>query len=127
MGEFDVAFSYGCIIIAVFIYGTNFIPVKKVATGDGLFFQLVVTMYIWTIGIAMCFIRNSFNFQLLPMLGGFLWATGNLCKVPIIKTIGIGMGQIIWATTNCLVGWAIARFGMFGARAQVREYYHICK
>ena len=58
---------------------------------------------------------------MLPMLGGFLWATGNLCKVPIIKCIGIGMGQIIWATTNCVVGWAIARFGLFGGHAQVRK------
>lgn len=31
------------------------------------------------------------------------------------------MGQIIWATTNCVVGWAIARFGLFGGQAQVRK------
>ena len=64
---------------------------------------------------------------MLPMLGGFLWATGNLCKVPIIKCIGIGMGQIIWATTNCVVGWAIARFGLFGGQAQVRKSEDITK
>jgi len=115
----EFAVAYCCIGIAVLIFGTNFIPVKKVATGDGIFFQLIVTIYIWTIGLITCFVRNSFNFEILPMLGGFLWATGNLCKVPIIKTIGIGMGQIIWATTNCLVGWAIARFGLFGGVSQV--------
>jgi len=122
MGTLDVIFSYGCIVIAVIIYGTNFIPVKKVATGDGLFFQLIVTMYIWSVGVFTCFIRNSFKLHVLPMLGGCLWATGNLCKVPIIKTIGIGMGQIIWATTNCVVGWAIARFGLFGGKPQIRKY-----
>jgi len=116
---YELITAYACIIAAVIIFGTNFIPVKKVATGDGLFFQLIVCVYIWAIGVCTCFVRQSFELHMLPMLGGFLWATGNLCKVPIIKCIGIGMGQIIWATTNCVVGWAIARFGLFGGHAQV--------
>ena len=66
--------------IAVVIFGTNFIPVKKIATGDGLFFQLIVCVNIWIVGLAICFARNSFVIHPLPMLGGFLWATGNLCK-----------------------------------------------
>ena len=35
----DEILAYCCIGIAVIIFGTNFIPVKKIATGDGLFFQ----------------------------------------------------------------------------------------
>ena len=38
--------------------------------------------------------------------------------MPIIKTVGLGIGQILWAGTNCLFGWAIARFGLFGSQAQ---------
>ena len=66
--------------MAVVIFGTNFIPVKKIATGDGLFFQLIVCVHIWLVGLIICFIRQSFVLHPLPMLGGFLWATGNLCK-----------------------------------------------
>ena len=38
----DEIVAYCCIGIAVIIFGTNFIPVKKIATGDGLFFQASV-------------------------------------------------------------------------------------
>jgi len=110
--------AYTAIALAVAIFGTNFIPVKTIATGDGLFFQLIVCVHIWLVGLAICFIRQSFVMHPLPMLGGFLWATGNLCKVPIIKTVGLGIGQIVWASTNCIFGWAIARFGLFGGIVQ---------
>merc|ERR1712106_1236388 len=110
--------AYTAIALAVAIFGTNFIPVKTIATGDGLFFQLIVCVHIWLVGPAICFIRQSFVMHPLPMLGGFLWATGNLCKVPIIKTVGLGIGQIVWASTNCIFGWAIARFGLFGGIVQ---------
>ena len=73
---FEIKYS----AVAVVIFGTNFIPVKKIATGDGLFFQLIVCVHIWLVGLIICFIRQSFVLHPLPMLGGFLWATGNLCK-----------------------------------------------
>lgn len=40
-----------------------------------------------------------FSILALPLLGGFLWSTGNNCVVPIIKTIGLGLGMIFW---NCV-------------------------
>ena len=30
--------------VAVFFFGSNFIPIKKYETGDGVFFQFVVCM-----------------------------------------------------------------------------------
>lgn len=48
------------------------------------------------------------------MIGGVCWAIGNVTAVPIISTIGLGLGILIWGTTNCLVGWACGRFGLFG-------------
>jgi glucose uptake protein GlcU len=110
--------AYLAIILAVLIFGTNFIPVKKIATGDGLFFQLIVCVHIWLVGLIICFFRSNYVLHPLPMLGGCLWATGNLCKVPIIKTVGLGIGQVVWAGTNCLFGWSIARFGLFGGESQ---------
>ena len=35
-----------------------------------------------------------------------LWATGNTMAVPIIRRIGLGMGMLVWGTTNMLMGWA---------------------
>jgi hypothetical protein len=49
------------------------------------------------------------------MLGGFCFATANAKMVPILKTIGIGMGTSIRASIGIIVGWANARFGIFGS------------
>uniref|UniRef100_A0A183BW89 Transmembrane protein 144 n=1 Tax=Globodera pallida TaxID=36090 RepID=A0A183BW89_GLOPA len=56
-------------------------------------------------------------FQPLAMLGGLIWAIGNLTALPIIKMIGMGLGTLIWGTVNCIVGWATGRFGLFGVKA----------
>ena len=63
-------------------------------------------------------IQDSSLISPVPMIGGILWAAGNAAKVPIIKMIGLGVGQIIWASTNCVFGWAVARFGLFGSKTQ---------
>ena len=86
-------------------------PVKQYETGDGMFFQLVLTTAIWTVGFIVFAIRGFPTFYPLPMLGGFFWSTGNLNVVPIIKLIGIGMGTFFWNTILLVVGWAVARFG----------------
>nr|XP_058133952.1 transmembrane protein 144 isoform X2 [Dasypus novemcinctus] len=43
---------------------------------------------------------------------------GNIAVVPIIKTIGLGLGIFIWGSFNSLTGWASSRFGWFGIDAQ---------
>ncbi len=79
--------------------------------GDGLFFTLVLTTAIWTVGFVVNWIRDFPKFYPLPMLGGIFWATGNLMTVPIIKSIGLGLGPLLWNTTLLVFGWAVARFG----------------
>jgi hypothetical protein len=48
------------------------------------------------------------------MLGGVLWATGNVLTVPIVKTVGLSLGLLTWGMTNMVIGWASARFGVLG-------------
>jgi hypothetical protein len=54
------------------------------------------------------------KFEPLAMLGGVVWACGNVWVVPIVKTIGLSMGLLIWGMVNMLRGWASGRFGLFG-------------
>ena len=56
------------------------------------------------------------KFYPLPMMGGIFWATGNLMTVPIIKSIGIGLGPLLWNTVLLVFGWAVARFGLLGIK-----------
>ena len=49
--------------------------------------------------------------SLLTVLIGFIWITGNINSVAVIKLIGIGLGSLFWNASGLLIGWAFARFG----------------
>ncbi|CAF0712887.1 unnamed protein product [Brachionus calyciflorus] len=100
-----------------FFYGSNYLPVKQYETGDGMFFQLILCIAIWTVGFIVNCIRKFPTFYPLPLFGGFLWATGNVNTVVIIQTIGIGLGMLFWGSLGLITGWATARFGLFGLDA----------
>lgn len=107
----------GCVVAAVF-YGSQFIPLKKVETGDGMFFQWVNCLAIWLVGFLGDQILHSPHVHPLAMLGGAIWATGNITAVPIVKSIGLGLGVLLWGSTGLLIGWASSRFGWFGIGTQ---------
>lgn len=118
--DYPIAAHWGYIslVVAVFFYGSNYLPVKQYETGDGMFFQLILAIGIWLVGFVCNCIRQFPRFYALPMIGGALWASGNVNTVPVIKCIGIGLGMLIWANVGLIMGWANARFGWFGLKPQ---------
>jgi len=111
--------GYGMASIAVLCFGTNFIPVKNFETGDGMFFQWLMCMAIWTTGLVVQFARSSPAFEPIAVIGGVMWATGNLACVPIIQCIGMGLGVLIWGASCLVLGWASGNFGFFGITKNV--------
>ncbi|XP_069782329.1 transmembrane protein 144b isoform X2 [Narcine bancroftii] len=109
-----LAFGFAACAVSVVLFGSNFVPVKKFDTGDGLFFQWILCAGIWIVSLLVNLILKCPKFWPLAMVGGFVWATGNITVVPILKTIGLGLGVLIWAAFNLLMGWASSRFGWFG-------------
>ncbi|KAM4674752.1 transmembrane protein 144 [Amazona ochrocephala] len=110
----DLAIGFTSSTVAVLLFGTNFVPVKKFDTGDGMFFQWILCASIWIVSLVVNLIQNCPRFWPLAMVGGFVWATGNVTVVTIVKTIGLALGLLIWASFNLLTGWASSRFGWFG-------------
>ncbi|XP_071412259.1 transmembrane protein 144 isoform X2 [Pithys albifrons albifrons] len=110
----DLAIGFTSSAVAVLLFGTNFVPVKKFDTGDGMFFQWILCASIWMVSLVVNLMRNCPRFWPLAMVGGFVWATGNVTVVPIVKTVGLALGLLIWASFNLLTGWASSRFGWFG-------------
>lgn len=98
------------LVIAVLFFGSNYLPVKQYETGDGMFFQLIICVAIWSVGLVVWWVRGFPQFYALPMLGGALWTTGNVNTVPIIKCIGLGLGMLFWGTVSLVVGWANVSF-----------------
>jgi len=114
-------------MIAGLAFGTNFLPVKRVSTGDGIFFSFCMSLGIMPVGLMASFAVNTVEsnaFQTLPqfhaaaMIGGACWMLGN-CMCPlIIRWIGLGLGLTVWDLTNMIVGWATGCFGLFGVRKE---------
>nr|XP_009675437.1 PREDICTED: transmembrane protein 144 isoform X2 [Struthio camelus australis] len=82
----DLTIGFTSSTVAVLLFGTNFVPVKKFDTGDGMFFQWILCASIWIVSLVVNLIQNCPRFWPLAMVGGFVWATG----------------------------WASSRFGWFG-------------
>ncbi len=79
-----------------------------------MFYQWVMCASIWVVGLIVQFARGTTTFEAFAALGGVLWCTGNMCAVPTIRCIGMGLGLLIWGTANLVMGWATGAFGLFG-------------
>ncbi|XP_028932971.1 transmembrane protein 144 isoform X2 [Ornithorhynchus anatinus] len=110
----DLSIGFISSSVAVFLFGSNFVPVKKYDTGDGMFLQWILCAAIWIVALVVNLILQCPRFWPLAMVGGCVWATGNITVVPIVKTIGLGLGLLIWGSFNSITGWASSRFGWFG-------------
>ena len=106
--------GYAACLVSSFMFGSNFVPVKRVYTGDGMFFTLMMTAAVFYEGCFIQLWQGNPKFEPVAMLGGALWATGNITVVPIVKTIGLGIGLLVWGLVSMLVGWASGHFGIFG-------------
>mmetsp|Transcript_20289 Transcript_20289/g.24247 ORF Transcript_20289/g.24247 Transcript_20289/m.24247 type:complete len:395 (+) Transcript_20289:174-1358(+) len=107
----SIGFLYA--FIAVICFGSNFVPIKRVETKDGVHFSVVMTTAVWLTGLGVQMHRVS-TFRPYAMLGGALWATGNVTVSIILQTIGLGMGMLIWGMANMLTGWSSGHFGLLG-------------
>ncbi|XP_072351888.1 transmembrane protein 144a isoform X3 [Scyliorhinus torazame] len=65
-------------------------------------------------GFAACAVSVVFFGSNFVPVKKFDTGDGNITVVPILKTIGLGLGVLIWAAFNLLMGWASSRFGWFG-------------
>jgi hypothetical protein len=103
--------DYILLFLCCVFYGVAFAPIKHYDTGDGFYFQFIFGIGMWVAGVPMIFIRDFPRFYTLSFLGGVVWAVGNLCTVPVIRLIGIGVGSLFWNMFGLVWGWANVRFG----------------
>lgn len=113
-GGNDLMIAWVCTVIACLGFGSNYLPVKKCDTRDGQFFSLMVACGIFLVGLIQWLAFGVYKFEPIAMLGGVIWATGNLFVPFIVQRLGLGVGQLVWGATNMLTGWATGMFGLFG-------------
>jgi len=104
--------------LAAVFFGSNYVPTKNYPTGDGITFVWVFSSGVLIVGVLSMFIAKKAIFVYSGLLGGSLWATGNLCVIPIVKCIGLGPGMLLWGSTSLLTGFLCGKFGLFGLHKQ---------
>uniref|UniRef100_A0A914GSD7 Uncharacterized protein n=1 Tax=Globodera rostochiensis TaxID=31243 RepID=A0A914GSD7_GLORO len=114
----DLLIGYLSLSVSCLAFGFAFVPLKRYDTRDGLFVQWVQCSVVFMAGLIINIARGLPPFNLTAAVGGFLYATGNVASVPIVAEMGIGLGMLTWGTVQIIVGWSVARFGLFGTKAQ---------
>ncbi|XP_070271509.1 transmembrane protein 144 [Myotis yumanensis] len=114
----DLTLGFNSSSVAILLFGSNYVPLKKYDTGDGMFLQWVLCAAIWLVALVANLVLHCPKFWPFAMVGGCIWATGNIAVVPVMKTIGLGLGLLIWGSFNALTGWTSSRFGWFGMDAE---------
>jgi glucose uptake protein GlcU len=108
----NVGLGYFCCVISALFFGSNYVPVKKLELGEGVFFAFTMSLGIFMVGFLVNVVQGFPKFEVRASIGGMLWAVGNLMVVPIVNSIGLGLGMMIWSAVGMLVGWASAKFGI---------------
>ncbi|VIO93159.1 T-cell receptor beta chain ANA 11, putative [Brugia malayi] len=106
-------------IISCIAFGFMFVPLRKFDSKDGLYVQWIQCAVVFVLGFVINIVRGFPAFNPIAMVGGFLFATGNIASVPIINHLGIGVAMLVWGSIQVLVGWGVARFGFFGTQPQL--------
>jgi glucose uptake protein GlcU len=110
------ASGFLAVAVAIVFYGSNYVPTKKFPVGpDGLYFQWCLCTGILVVGLLSMPLQSSFPVVVpAAMLGGALWATGNLLVIPVLNRIGLGIGLLLWSVMNLLVGYGTGKLKLFG-------------
>eukprot|EP01133_Synstelium_polycarpum_P011473 gene11473-13375_t len=90
------------------------VPAKNYPTGDGVAFAWVMSVGTLCVAYVAMFVSGDYIFDPWGLLGGSLWSIGNYCVIPIVKTIGLGLGLLLWSCTSLIVGFFLGKFGWFG-------------
>jgi len=98
----------------VLMFGTNYIPVRRSETHDGIMFSWCMGNGALGVGLLA---RALVGGEVLAMglLGGAIWALSNALVLPVVKLLGLGVGFALYHGVNLVVGYLVGRLGLFGA------------
>jgi hypothetical protein len=112
------ALGYLGVLVSVLGFGSNFVPLKKLKIGDGIFFQFCMCTAIFMTSIPVLIIQGFPKIHGLALFGGFLWCSGNMLCPIVIRLIGMGLGLLVWGSVGMIMGWASGTYGLFGLKKQ---------
>lgn len=114
------ATGYLAVLVATLFFGSNFVPVKRYETYDGMFYQWVMCSGVWLTGLTV----QMFLFAVPPATDGAWTANGEWNATTPIELTGrpdpysvkflpmACLGGFLWATGNTMSVQIINRIGL---------------
>ncbi|WKX92156.1 hypothetical protein Q1695_010298 [Nippostrongylus brasiliensis] len=112
-------FGLAAALVASFLFGTVFVPIKRINAGDGFSAQLFLCLGAFFVSVVVHALQGFPPFYGFAMIGGILWAISNSFAIIIMNRLGMALAILVWNTLSCLTGWATARYGLFGVHAAI--------
>ncbi|CAL8267209.1 unnamed protein product [Boreogadus saida] len=113
-GSRELVYGFLSLSLAVLLYGSYLVPMRRADPRDGMFFQWVMCAAVWSTAKLGDLLLGSPPAPPLALLGGVAWATGNMAVVPTVEALGLGLCVLLSGSSSLLMGWASSRFGWFG-------------
>lgn len=110
----DALLGGAAALVGVLMFGTNYVPVRRCETHDGLMFGWAMGNGALGVGLLA---RVAFGGEVLSLglLGGAIWSVSNALVLPVVKMLGLGVGFALYHGVNLVVGYLVGRLGLFGA------------
>uniref|UniRef100_A0A914XHT0 Transmembrane protein 144 n=1 Tax=Plectus sambesii TaxID=2011161 RepID=A0A914XHT0_9BILA len=119
MDEFSITMiGLACALFSGTIFGSMFTPIRKYDIRDGFFVQWIQSATIFVCGMIVNFVLEHPKFEPMAALGGLIFATSNITSIPLVNKFGAGLAILYCGSIQIIVGWATARFGFLGIKAQ---------
>ena len=85
--------------------------VRDVSAGQ--FFLWGLCSGVLLVGVVVQLVLSDAKFYPSVMLSGALWTIANLMMPLVVRTLGLGIGLLVWSTSGMIVGWATNLFAHF--------------
>lgn len=92
-------------IISILVWGSYFVPMKKIKAYDPYFFQLIMATAIFFSGFLIALTFQTLTFSLLPLISGMLWTAGNLFSVLAVKNSSLSQAAPVWMGTGVVIAF----------------------
>ena len=118
------------VLLATLFWGCNLSVVKRYDMQDGIVFQFWSAVGVMLVGVCTLFVsanENAVNstHDFRPVLswygiiGGAMWALGNLLTVIIVNRVGLGVGLSIWGGVSLVTSFLFGLLGFMDLKPQV--------
>lgn len=125
----SVAMGYLAVMVAAVFFGSNFVPVKRYETHDGMYYQWVMCSGVWMVGLFIQMVLfasppttdgswgpdgiwNATDPNMPPGTANPMWLTGRPDAYSVKFMPMACLGGVLWATGNTMSVDIINRIGL---------------